>query len=608
VFKVSCAVKILATVVFVAATAMVAQAQTVRDLLERETQQKAKASGPPALQEFPSLGEGAEEMLEEEAVIEQPGTVPVDRPALDKVVDPEEYIVGPGDDIVVYLWGEINFLHTLTITPEGDLIIPSVGVVHVAGLSLADTKRAIINAAHESYPGVEITASLSNLRVFRVFVTGEVTRPGTYLAAAVDRVSDVIARAGGLKKGGGRDISASRPRQGLEQRVSASVQGSERRIEVRRQGGQTFYADLQRFALDGDVGYNPYVNIGDIIYVPPKKENIWIYGEVSRPGTYELAPGDDLVTLVNLAGGLTAAAYTLEAEVVRFHQDGESIERIPMNLGDYLAAGDAAPSEPMAALQSDFGELPIVRARPEKRFPLRLDDRVYVRQKPGWHLKSDVTVAGAVYYPGTYAIGDSTRLKDVIAMGGGFLPEASLAEARIFRRTQTELRDPEFERLKLMVAADMTEEERQYFRTRWRHRPGLMTTDFQKLFAEGEESQNTLLEWGDVIRIPEKRVSIEITGQVENPGLVPYLAGRTFREYIEVAGGYARKANRGGARIIKRDSGQWLKARDDDIIGPGDSIFVPEKRDLKFWESTQSLITTLAEAATVLIVVRQATQ
>jgi protein involved in polysaccharide export with SLBB domain len=601
VFKVSCAVKILATVVFVAATAMVAQAQTVRDLLERETQQKAKASGPPALQEFPSLGEGAEEMLEEEAVIEQPGTVPVDRPALDKVVDPEEYIVGPGDDIVVYLWGEINFLHTLTITPEGDLIIPSVGVVHVAGLSLADTKRAIINAAHESYPGVEITASLSNLRVFRVFVTGEVTRPGTYLAAAVDRVSDAIARAGGLRKG-----RETREIGGGERRISA--QGSERRIEVRRQGGQTFYADLQRFALDGDVGYNPYVNIGDIIYVPPKKENIWIYGEVSRPGTYELAPGDDLVTLVNLAGGLTAAAYTLEAEVVRFHQDGESIERIPMNLGDYLAAGDAAPSEPMAALQSDFGELPIVRARPEKRFSLRLDDRVYVRQKPGWHLKPDVSVVGAVYYPGTYAIDDSTYLTDMIAMAGGFLPEASLGEARIFRRTQTELRDPEFERLKLMVAADMTEEERQYFRARWRQRPGLMATDFQKLFEEGEESEDTLLDWGDVIRIPEKRVSIEITGQVENPGLVPYLAGRTFREYIEVAGGFARKANRGGARIIKRDSGQWLKARDDDIIGPGDSIFVPEKRDLKFWESTQSLITTLAEAATVLIVVRQATQ
>jgi protein involved in polysaccharide export with SLBB domain len=601
VFKVSCAVKILATVLLVAATAMVAQAQTVRDLLERETQQKAKASGPPALQEFPSLGEGAEQMLEEEAVIEQPGTVPVDRPALDKVVDPEEYIVGPGDDIVVYLWGEINFLHTLTITPEGDLIIPSVGVVHVAGLSLADTKRAIINAAHESYPGVEITASLSNLRVFRVFVTGEVTRPGTYLAAAVDRVSDAIARAGGLRKG-----RETREIGGGERRISA--QGSERRIEVRRQGGQTFYADLQRFALDGDVGYNPYVNIGDIIYVPPKKENIWIYGEVSRPGTYELAPGDDLVTLVNLAGGLTAAAYTLEAEVVRFREDGENIERIPMDLGDYLAAGDAAPSEPMAALQSDFGELPIVRARPEKRFSLRLDDRVFVRQKPGWHLKPDVSVVGAVYYPGTYAIDDSTYLTDMIAMAGGFLPEASLGEARIFRRTQTELRDPEFERLKFVPVADMTEEERQYFRARWRQRPGLMATDFQKLFEEGEESEDTLLDWGDVIRIPEKRVSIEITGQVESPGLVPYLAGRTFGEYIEVAGGYARKANRGGARIIKRDSGQWLKPRDDDIIGPGDSIFVPEKRDLKFWESTQSLITTLAEAATVLIVVRQATQ
>ncbi len=483
--------------------------------------------------------------------------------ALEKNIKPEEYVVGPGDEIILSLWGQISESYPLEVTPEGKVLIPNVGEILIGELTLEQAEKKILRAVRARYKNVDASVSLFKVRKFRVFVVGAVNVPGTYTATAVDRVSMLIDQAGGYAPG-----------------------ASERNVQVKRGDSTVVSADLLRFTISGDLENNPYVRDGDVVAVPMRLDSVGVFGAVSTEGYYELKEGDRVGDLVELAGGLVRDVHMEQAELVRFREDGKTTQRISIDLAGAVVERDR---------QHDL--------------VLQSDDVLLVRHIPGWHPEHLVEVLGEVYYQGHYSIEkNKTYLSEVIERAGGFKPDASLAEAKLVRTIYEDILDPEFERLRKMLVADMSEEEYEYFKIKSRQQRGLVVVDFEKLFLLNDKGQDVLLKRGDIIEIPAVRKTIDVSGQVNDPGAVSYKPGRDLDYYIAQAGGYNWNARKNRVRVIRGSTGQWLKPSKVKRLEPGDTIFVPEKPERDYWGYFKDFMKVSAEIATVILVIQQVTK
>jgi polysaccharide export outer membrane protein len=479
---------------------------------------------------------------------------------LERNIEPEKYVVGPGDKLILTLWGEISESYPLEITPEGKVLVPHIGEISLGQITLAQAQNKIVHTVGKQYRNADISVSLSKVRKFRVFVVGAVNVPGTYTATAVDRVSMLIDQAGGF-----------------------TPVASGRNVEVKRRDSAAVAADLLRFTLVGDLDDNPYVRDGDVVTVPVRLDSVGVFGAVSVEGYYELKEGDRIRDMVELAGGLVRDADMKKSELIRFREDGKTTERIFVDLAKAIVAGD-----------------------PEHNLALQGDDVLLVRHIPEWHPEHLVEVQGEVFYPGHYSIEkDKTFLSEVIERAGGFKPDASLAEARLIRTMYEETLDPELERLSLMQVSEMNEQEYGYFKVKSRQLQGAVIVDFEKLFLSNDKSQDVLLRRGDSIDIPTVRKTVDVSGEVENPGAVHHNPGKKLDYYIAQAGGYNWNARKSKVRVIKGSTGQWLKPGRVKRIEPGDTIWVPEKPERDYWELFKDFVTISASVATVVLVIQQ---
>ncbi|HNW59709.1 MAG TPA: SLBB domain-containing protein [bacterium] len=522
--------------------------------------------------------------------------------ALEQQVDPAEYYVGPGDQFLVLVGGSASDDLAAAVSPEGDLILPAVGAIPVANRSLADAKAAILERLAAKYTSRGITVHLTKPRSFKVSVAGAVQNPGLVEVTGASRAAQAIDLAGGL-------IQPLKVQTRTEQvmvqtpatqessvrtaRMNPSIQinysaGSKRNILIRRRNGELVHVDLLKYTLTGDHSVNPCLRDGDVIIVPNEESTagrVSIYGALKNPDEFEFAPGDRVRDLLEMAHGFTTDADSSEIELVRFR--GASSTTFKELLS--LPAGDAA-----AQAQT-------------LNYPLQPDDRLFVRFQPKFHEVRNVEVTGEVVYPGVYAIGEGgTHLIELIQRAGGLTSEASLKNAFIQRRAQEDLADPEFERLKKMTVAEMTENEKTYFKIKSRERVGGMGVDFAALFEKGDKSQDILLRDRDLIHIPAREQTVKVSGQVVNPGLYPYKEGKTLKYYLAEAGGYNWNARKSRVRIIRSQTGEWAKPKDDTIVEIGDTVFVPEKPERDYWEQARSLITVIAQMAMIYSVIYNA--
>jgi polysaccharide export outer membrane protein len=483
---------------------------------------------------------------------------------LEKSIDPAEYVLGSGDVLSIDVWGEINVHHTLTVTPEGNLLIPGVGKVQVGAEYLADAKNIIQEAVLRSYKNVPVTITLLKLKRVKVIASGAVRAPGIYSVFANTRVSEAIDIAGGLMDN-----------------------SSFRNILVTHPDGTTTFADVFKFKRVGDRSRNPYILSGDVIFVPTREKGIYtvgIYGAVKSGGEFEYTPQDSLLDLISLAYGLTVDVDYLRGELVRFNPDRLSTTTIPI----------------------DLKELIVGNARGEN-IALLPDDRVFIRTVPKFHKKDQVTINGEVLYPGVYNIEeDKTKLSEVIEKAGGFTPFASLAEAEMVRTYN--VTDPEFERLKNIPVGDMKESEYNYFKLRAREKPGRVACDFEKIFLQKMNEYDLALKNGDVINIPPKSMVVNVSGSVINPGLVPYASEKDYKYYVDRAGGFSWKARKNGILIIKGQTGERMKPSRGRKIDPGDTILIPEKPERDYWKFFKDTMLVLGNVATVYLVIQQATK
>ncbi len=509
----------------------------------------------------------------------------------DREVDPETYIVGPGDVLQLYIWGEFDLSYMVQVDPVGNVLIPTVGAFDVSGLSLAEAKRRILGAAGEKYPGVEITLTLASMRFFTAYVTGAVLNEGSYTIHPTTRVSDLIQRAGGFTdelrgttfedEVGGKKVT--RVRQIIEQPTSR------RSIQLIHRDGTGDFVDLDMFHSTGDIALNPYVRMGDVVNVVYRDTRMFVFGAVNQEGEKEYRPGDTIEDLVNLAKGLRRAAPLVRVELSRFKEGTEEAEII--ELGSNQAGEKGFSYEDI------------------RHFALQPNDMVFIRARAQWQHMPTAMVYGQVKYRGRYRIVPGvTRVRDLVALAGGLTGQASLVGAKVIRTRLRGLIDPELERLRSLSRvtglADMSGEDRAYLKTKGREEKARVAVDFERLFRENDEEQNIPLESGDVIYIPPLRRTISVSGQVRKPGLIDYEEGRDIRYYLEKAGGYSYDANRGGARLIRARSGLREELDNDLVAEAGDEIWVPQKERVNIWEFTQGTMRTVAEALTLVVLVR----
>jgi protein involved in polysaccharide export with SLBB domain len=300
-----------------------------------------------------------------------------EEPLLERAVDPDTYILGPYDILLVSIVGPEQRTFSLAVLPEGDVFLPGVGAVHADGLTLAEFRDALIERVSGVFRNIELYCYLERPRTFRVFVTGAVEMPGSVEASAVERVSDVIERAGG--------------------RMNMS---SGRMIRLVRDA-DTLHADVLRFELHGDLERNPFVRSGDRIIVPPGGWRVTVAGPVNRRGMFEVIPGETLEDFLDLIGGFTSEAITDSILVTRIE--------------------GAGTSRTIAVTSSDFPEF-------------RLEDKDEVS---AYTLESDrmrVFVFGAFQNPGRFYLAEGEGLAELLVRVGGIEDMADLENAALERR------------------------------------------------------------------------------------------------------------------------------------------------------------------------------
>jgi protein involved in polysaccharide export with SLBB domain len=221
-----------------------------------------------------------------------------DIPKLEKAIDPDEYILGPYDRLLVNVIGTESRTFAMVVLPEGDVFVPSVGAIHADGLSLTEFRKRLNEEVDRFFKNVRIYCYLQEPRVFRVFVTGEVEKPGAVDVSAVQRVSDAIELAGSI-------IS----------------EGSNRQVELYRDD-DTLKVDILRHVVKGDFSTNPFLSNGDRIHVPIARRHALVRGSVHKAAIYEILPTETIADLIDLAGGFRAEAIRDRVLLTRVMEDG----------------------------------------------------------------------------------------------------------------------------------------------------------------------------------------------------------------------------------------------------------------------------------------------
>ena len=502
-----------------------------------------------------------------------PGSLSADKSRIgqDRDIDPDAYIVGPNDVLQLYIWGEFDQLYTLQVDPEGNVLIPTIGSFHISGLSLTAAKEHLLVATQDKYPSVDISISLVSMRFFTAYVTGAVMNEGSFTIHPTTRVADIINQAGGF-----------RDRQNAGGAINRGT--GRRSIQLNHSDGTSERVDLDMFLATGNLAYNPYVGMGDVVHVSFRRHSVYIFGAVYEEGEYEFLPGDTLGDLVTLAKGLNRSKPLISAELWRFQEGSEQAELIELG-------GDKK-----MLTELDYEQI--------RRVELRPNDAIFIRARSLWQSTHTVVISGEVTFQGRYRIEPGvTRIKDVVAAAGGLTDEASLIGARVIRtRVRTE-RDPQLEQLKRQSEVAgltyMNIEDRAYLKTKTREEKGRVAVDFKRLFVDGDEQQNILLASGDVIFFPLQRHTISVSGQVQRAGLIDYELGRKVRYYITKAGGYLYDADRRHARLVRARTGVREKLKDNLLVEVGDEIWIPQKERIDYWAFTQETIPTVFNILTL---------
>lgn len=300
---------------------------------------------------------------------------------------PDDYIVGPGDTVVIQLYGKESLQYELPVTREGDIQFPGIGPIRVAGLTFARLEDAIARRVQRQFIGMRASTTIGRPRPIQVFVLGDVEKPGTYTVSGLSTVMSAVVASGGVKK-----------------------IGSLRNVQLRRSGKTITKVDFYDLLLRGDNRADARLQPGDVIFVSPVGKTVGMAGEVRRPAVYELKNEQTVQEIVALAGGFLPSASPQAIQIERI-QSGRDRVLIDLDFGSD------------AGRQTALNDGDIVRVRSV------LDKAEGI-----------VMLNGHVHRPGTYQWRQGMRISDLIGSISELPPETDAHYLLIRRESPTDRR------------------------------------------------------------------------------------------------------------------------------------------------------------------------
>lgn len=240
---------------------------------------------------------------------------------LDMTPVPADFVIGPDDELRIRVWGQVNFQANLRVDRSGEIFLPQIGPVHVAGIAFSALDAHLRGAIGRVFHNFDLTADVGQIRAIQVYVSGQARRPGVYTVSSLSSLVDALFASGG-----------------------PSVQGSMRHIELRRGGAVVTDFDLYGLLTRGDKSKDVKLQSGDVIFIPPAGAQAAVVGSVRKPAIYELRTNESLGDLLADAGGVSSVATEARVSIERIedHRDRHAMEVAydAAGLSTSLADGD----------------------------------------------------------------------------------------------------------------------------------------------------------------------------------------------------------------------------------------------------------------------------
>src|SRR3989337_807377 len=385
---------------------------------------------------------------------------------VDTVPVSPDYLVGPGDEIKISIWGKLNAEHLTEIDNDGKISIPQIGILYLTGLTFAEAKETIEKAFSRNYrpEEVKINVSLGRLRTIKVFIVGKAQKPGSYTVSSLSTLVNALFAAGGPGKN-----------------------GTMRDIQVKRNGVTVTHFDFYDFLLKGDKTKDIRLLPEDVIFIPPVGPLTAVIGYVNTPAISALKEEATVREVVDLAGGLNDIAFKGRLQIERIIENKygtvydaniEDIKSSDINIqpGDLIKIFSVVQDRKIVRLVgavqregeygvhtgvtvkelismavgvqqfSHYDEAEITRIivtqqgpettkilinlkkaledDPQNNIMLQENDYLIVKSVPEWELYRTVTVEGEVKFPGIYTIKKGETLSSLIKRAGGFTDKA----------------------------------------------------------------------------------------------------------------------------------------------------------------------------------------
>lgn len=385
------------------------------------------------------------------------------------IATPQSYVVGPGDEVKVDIYGASQKSTTYTVTPDGDIVIDGYGPINISGLTVKQANARIRSTLGSRYSSSSIKMTLGQTRTITVNVMGEVQTPGTYTLSAFASVFHALYMAGGV-----------------------SSIGTLRSIKVFRNGKEISVVDVYDYILNGKLSGNVRLQDNDVIVVGPYECIVDIAGKVKRPMYYEMKKSESVQTLLKYAGYFAGDAYTKSVRVIRkngsrygvfnvqefdmnsFHlADGDSVtvdSIIPryenmveikgavFRPGMYQLGGNITTVRSLiesadGLMEDAFTNRGVIHRMKEDRtlkvisvdvqgiidgrvadIPLKNEDVLFIPSKSERQENRTITIHGEVLYPGVYKYADNETLEDFVVQAGGLKESASTVKVDVSRR------------------------------------------------------------------------------------------------------------------------------------------------------------------------------
>jgi len=423
--------------------------------------------------------------------------VPTTFAPVDRIPVTDDYVIGPGDEVLLRAWGQIDVDSRLVVDRGGEVFLPKVGALSVAGLKYQQLPEYLRSAIGRVFRNFDLTVSLGQLRSIQVFVVGQARRPGSYTVSSLSTLVNALFASGG-----------------------PSTSGSMRHIQLKRNNVVVTEFDFYDLLLKGDKSKDTRLLPGDVIYIPPTGPSIALAGSVNVPAIYELQEGTTLARAVEMAGGLATTADGQKAVVERIENHGtRRVEEFPLNEEGWER-------------------------------PLQDGDLVRIFSLSP-RFQNAVTLRGNVAHPGRVEWHRGMRLRDLIPNQEALVTSDYWNAANSGARPDITRNAPDvnwdYAVIQRLDPQDLT--------------PRLVPFALGKLVLEGDERNNLALAPGDTVivfsqndmAVPlEKRSAfLRLEGEFRTAGVFRAEAGESLRHLVERVGGFTPDAYLYGAEFTR---------------------------------------------------------